>query len=191
MIAGLVYTSTGHFRIPGPSATLGVNAAFSLPPPSTFRGFLQSMIGRYDELDGQFAYGITKHGSLSSSILQKTIAYSSSMKNGGSRPVIKPIMYGQYYKFLFEGPDEERFKAFLEGRAKRSGALYLGESYNLCRVVSSDTNLEEVDWVCPDEDGSLRLITKAFRGWDTSHLAEYGTFSLRSVDSSNNIPWMK
>ena len=135
---------SGSYAIPGPSASGsgGLVPSYPIAPPSTIRGFLESLCGKqYGEFkDLVFTYGYRSEPEGRGLILRKDSVWSSSgLKGSGElkRPLHHETFFGMHYWIRVEGLDGLLREA-LQGEAPRFGPLFLGESADLV------TNVREI-----------------------------------------------
>lgn len=147
---------SGHYTIPGPSASGsgGLMPSYPIAPPSTIRGFLESLCGksRGTFAKVEFTYGYRKEPEGRGNLLRKCAVWSSSGHDGsgeGFRPLHYDTLVGVSYWIEVVGMDAELQDA-LQGKVERNegGPLYLGESFDLVtsvrEVLSVDSGATKV-----------------------------------------------
>lgn len=158
MITLYVNAVTGHYTVPGPSASGagGLVATFPIAPPSTIRGFLESLCGLSGGqfVDTEFTYGFRAVPEGRGQLLRKALVWSSSAPKKGtvSRPLHYDTFFGVRYWITVQG-DTNLIQKALNGDVERKigGPLYLGESFDLV------TSVYEVDAV-QDEGGGCTVV---------------------------------
>jgi len=134
-------------------------------------GFIESMCGKepgaFANSNSKFAYGwFNKPGGrgtllrldhvwTSDKVLKKTTDHV--------RPVKRDVLFDLSYRMVVEGAFEELIREALDGKAKRYGLLYLGESDDMVYWVTTKT--APTKWVVPGN--SMALPIKAGRGFGT------------------------
>lgn len=180
MISLFVEAHTGTYLMPGDVAAFCEAASFPIAPPSTLRGFIESLAGQERGwFQGEVAYGWAPNedGSYeplgSGTMLQQATQGSAGFrKEFGSwfsfRPIHKPLILRPRYRVLIKASEaqETQIRKGMEGEADRYGILCLGKSDD---VVN---RLEEVPEDAPalwlTDGNALRLTvgtTTGFRNY--------------------------
>lgn len=181
-----VHAYSGHYKVPGGvgqpiKLTEGGKPffqrapSFPVAPPSTVRGFLESLVGDAPgSFQGKFAYGFLQRPVAHGHILQKAHVWSSSgqkpVTKGISyrmetvRPILVEVWYDLIYAVRVEGPWEDRIRAALAGEVDRYGVLYLGNSDNIITWLDTyDGEDSSVEWVVPGTAIPLPVRTPTLR----------------------------
>jgi CRISPR-associated Cas5-like protein len=185
-----VEVSTGHYRVPG--QVKSVARSFPLAPPSTMRGFIESLCALpHGSLDGettQFAYGFINDPEGRGDLFRKDHIFSTSgvgkMKEA-IRPVHRETMFGLTYRVAIRGALVPLIRKMLNGDtaaiARRWGVLYLGESDDTVQWLAEEAG--EARWLVPGQQHILP--TKAGRGYNVLR-PTYGCFDM--VDATAELP---
>lgn len=182
MLTIRVEAVSGHYRVPGNVEQSGIAPTFAVAPPSTVRGFLESLCGSTcGSFEGEFAYGWLRDPQGYGLLHRRVQVWAS----GGMKPRLErnrtinvEMLFDVAYAVAVRGPWADRVRAALEGDVERFGVLYLGESTDLVTWIAplNGDASNGVRWVVPGT--SLRLPVVSGRGYD-SITAAYGTFDIR------------
>lgn len=182
MLSLRVETMTGHYRVPGNVDTMGNAPTFPIAPPSTIRGFIESLCGKERGwFTGKVAYGwlVGESGDfgpvISGSLTRKAHVWSSSGRKGPGKTrygqVVRPIrvhtMFDLHYRILIDADEEQErvIRAALRGEVDRYGVLSLGESDDVVSWMAEDPSDTPVKWVV---GGLLMpLSVKSGQGYNT------------------------
>jgi hypothetical protein len=152
---------TGHYTVPGPTAAGagGLVATFPIAPPSTIRGFLESLCGlsggQFADLNFTYGYRAAPQGR--GQLLRKARVWASKGKDvegdAPSRPLHFDTFWGVKYWITVTGPEVDLIVRALDGDVERKigGPLYLGESSD---IVTSVRPIPEVT----DEGGGCTVV---------------------------------
>lgn len=194
MISLRVETMTGHYRVPGNVDNMGNAPTFPIAPPSTIRGFIESLCGKERGwFTGKVAYGwLGRDGEgvfeplASGSLLRKAHVWSSSgMKGPGktkygqvTRPIHVHTMFDLHYRILIDADEEQEqvIRAALRGEVDRYGVLSLGESDDVVSWMAEDVSDTPVRWVVSGH--MMPLPVKSGQGYNninpTIKMFDYG-----------------
>lgn len=159
---------SGHYRIPGAIENNAVAQTFPIAPPSTIKGFLESLAGDpIGSFSGKFGYGqISKP--LGFGVLPHKASYASSSDSGEVRRFIKKVVfYGIRLSIAVDSPAIESkivkaLKIFPPvpslGQECQQNVLYLGESEDLVNWIwlGKETPTE---WIVPGTRMALPYLT--------------------------------
>lgn len=161
-----VDATTGHYTIPGPTASGagGLVASFPIAPPSTVRGFLESLCGLSGGqfADTKFSYGYRASPEGRGQLLRKASVWASKAmekidgkwvpKQLGEtlRPLHFDTLFGMKYWIRVEGAETALIHRALLGEVERKigGPLYLGESSDLVTSVRETDVIENEGGGC-------------------------------------------
>jgi CRISPR-associated Cas5-like protein len=189
---------SGHYRIPTTVPNMGRTASFPVAPPSTIKGFLESLMGEVGAMEGnRFAYGLASGPTGKGFLLRRDTVWTSGVKvrvpkrkngeavlNGdGSpkmvqrhppkgRPTTRETMFHLVYRVTVEGDVEDRVRDALHNAT--GGGTYLGESDNPIWWIDESDPMAK--WVVPGTAMALPLksgygfgkVSPVYRGWDFS-----------------------
>lgn len=202
---------SGHYGIPTPVTNMQTKHSFSLAPPSTIRGYIESLMGlSRGEFEGEIAFGVMAPPVGFGKVLRMNTAWGNAegkpdpalgldangkpKKTKGEsnatlrRPYYWDIYYGMSYQIAVRGPLTERLAAALRGEVERYGILSLGTSEDEVYEVTEEA--EEARWVVPGKMFVLPVVSG--EGWNKREPL-MGRFSL-TVDKKVDIPeeaWIK
>lgn len=185
-----VEVQTGHYRMPGQVKTIA--RTFPLAPPSTVRGFIESLcalpLGSLDGETTQFAYGFIDDPEGRGDLFRKDHIFSTSgvgkMKEA-IRPVHRETLFGVTYRVAIRGALVPLIRKMLAGDMtevnRRWGVLYLGESDDTVQWLAEEPG--PARWLVPGRQHILPV--KAGRGFNVLR-PTYNTFD--QLDSSEETP---
>jgi CRISPR-associated Cas5-like protein len=150
---------TGHYTVPGPTVSGGLVATFPIAPPSTIRGFLESLCGLSGGqfVNMAFTYGYRAAPEGRGRLLRKASVWASKGEGVEGDPPQRPLhfdtFWGMKYWITVTGPEVALIVRALDGDVERKigGPLYLGESSD---IVTSVRPLPDVI----DEGGGCTVV---------------------------------
>lgn len=177
MISLYVETTTGHYRVPGNVSNLCEAPVFPIAPPSTVRGFIESLCGRERGwFEGEVAYGWLEEPLGQGTLLRTNHAWSSSgavsktnphgNKTGSmTRPIHVSKVFRPRYHICIRASEEQEavIREALKGNVPRSGVLSLGESDDMVSWMREVNMDAPTKWVV--EGGDMPLTTHTDRGY--------------------------
>lgn len=211
MIGLQVTALMGHYGRPGSVKALSQDPTLPFAPPSTIKGFIESMTGRQrDELQGEFAYAYlgeqgkasilrTSHVWMSGSVRRlpkkerhletaefvELYEHDRQKKYEHRRPTFVDSWYVPRYAICVRGSAEGLVrKALIEG-ALRSGVLSLGTSDDMVTSIVERMPEDEVPWIVPGQIFRLTARTEAnqHRPFQVN-----GTWKSYGLCSSTDVP---
>ncbi len=170
-----VEADSGHYRVPGNVKNLQVQQTFPFLPPSTAKGFVESLCGVYssDASKTRYALGRVLEPWGRGQPLRKAQVWSGGEEN--IRPVKVDTFFGVSYQIGIDGALEPLVLKSLKGEVVRTGVLYLGESDNLVYWLSEGKRAAE--WLVPGTKWMLPIKTE--KGYKTVR-PTYRNFDLSS-----------
>lgn len=172
MIRVSVHAVSGHYRVPGAVEVGGLARSFPVAPPSTVRGFVESLCGLAPgRSEGtRIAYGQLSPPVGQGAVLRLDHVWSSSGAKGktkgakgeATRPVRHETWVGVAYQVAIDGPVEPLVHQALAGEVSRYGVLSLGESDDQVWWIAAE--VRPARWVVPGQE--MALIEVADRGYD-------------------------
>jgi CRISPR-associated Cas5-like protein len=181
MLALRVDAVTGHYAPPGVVTTLGVAVSYPIAPPSTVRGFVESMCAQgCGTFRGHIAYGWRHRPDTEGRICRHIHVCVSGDVPNAVRPVLVETLFDPSYIVLVDAPEwEAKIRESLAGTLDRYGTLYLGESSDQVTWTEELTDSEDwahTEWVTPGP--GIPLPIKSGRGYDDNS-ARYATFNIQ------------
>ena len=194
MLLLAVDTFTGHYGRPGAVKQGQTHTTLPFPPPSTIRGFLESLGGmNRGELKGEFAYAVKSAPWGAGTILRRDHVWTSGMPNDpwsknrkgenyrvtGVRMHFLPSYYVAY-----KGSQEDVLRSAVAGKVKRSGVLSLGTGDNAVTALSevSFPTSREALWIVRGDEFRLTVHTT-----ETAHRME-GRWASFALCPSTTLP---
>lgn len=131
-----VKTTSGHYGQSAIPDTFSIKQSFKVPPPSTIRGFIESLCGmELNTFKGKLSYGIVAPPKGKGNILKLGTYWSNEMFEGknentaGQRPVVWETYFDCSYIIGVQDSEfEPLIQSSLNGQTKRFGILSLGTS---------------------------------------------------------------
>lgn len=193
MIRFRVDALTGHYGSPGSVSSMAHHVTKPFAPPSTVKGFIESMCGKpRDTLDGEYAYAYlgcegrgsklrTSHVWLSGA---PGLSYAENKKyrNEHQRPTHVDFLYRPSYVVCVRGECADLVRRAYKQGVPRTGVLSLGTSDDGVIDVR-DVGEEEVPWIVK---GKTYLLTT--RTTDTELFEMKGTWERFSLEKALNVP---
>ena len=182
---------SGHYTIPGPTAAGagGLVATFPIAPPSTIRGFLESLcglnFGDFNDLSFSYGYRATPEGR--GQLLRRASVWASTPPHQTGE-VVRPLkfdtFFGLQYWIRVEGAIAvEIVQKALRGNMPRElgGPLFLGESGDLVSSVRELGYIEPAEGACEVVAGkTVALPWRSGRYYGTRNAA-YRCYDLRPL----------
>lgn len=170
MIGLKVEAVTGHYGVPGQVSIGGTKTSYPTCPPSTWRGFLESLCGAsFGSFKGRFAVGRAAPPSGVGMLYRRAQVWGSSPnKNEINRPFHVQVYTDPSYVVMIDGPWEQKVRDALDGKVDRFGTLYLGESEDQVHWIQEIEKPSDVQWLVPGQ--SMLLPVSSSRGYDNLRL---------------------
>lgn len=184
----IVHGATGHWGLPGQVDQGGFSPSLPMPPLSTVRGFLESLLGlERGGFGGRVAWGWLRRPAGHGWLVRRASVWSSSGNSAKEtiRSVSVEVWFDWQLVVRVQGKLEDELRSAMRGDRPRYGVLCLGESQDMVQVFEREVSDEDVGWICPvgEEEPGYLLPVQSGQGYG-SMTTRYGRFAVKPGQAS-------